>query len=174
MIFAGLGLLAVGLSLIAFTPQQPPPWYSRADLEAELNASATAHDAAAPVSTDTAVALPDDTNTGWLGLLWILGAMIPVGIGGGVLQPTINSLITKRVAAVEIGGMLGMSAAFLSAANALAPALGGAIFQAAGPTALFLLWGGLMAVLLFVAVRRLTPGREESADPGLARGGSGH
>ncbi|MBP6017147.1 MAG: MFS transporter [Candidatus Promineofilum sp.] len=169
LIFAGLGLLAVGLALIAFTPQQPPPWYSRAALEAELNASATAQDAT-PTSPETAVALPDDANTGWLGLLWILAAMIPVGIGGGVLQPTINSLITKRVAAAEIGGMLGMSAAFLSAANALAPALGGAVFQAAGPTVLFLIWGGLMAVLLLVAVRRLTPGREESADPGLVRG----
>lgn len=174
LIFAGLGLLAAGLSLIAFTPRQPPPWYSQAGLEAELNSSATGGEATAPASTSTAVPLPDDTNTGWFGLLWILGALIPVAIGGGVLQPTINSLITKRVAPVEIGGMLGISAAFLSAANALAPVLGGAVFQAAGPTVLFLLWGALMAALLFAAVRRLTPGREESAEPGLARGGGAH
>lgn len=171
LIFAGLALLAVGLALIAFTPRQPPPWYSRAELEAELNSPQTGPNAEAPAATDTAVELPDDTNNGWLGLLWILVAMAPVGIGGGMLQPTINSLITKRVEPLEIGGMLGISAAFLSAANALAPVMGGAIFEAVGPTALFLIWGGLMGVLLLVATRRLTPGREESSAPGLARGG---
>lgn len=171
LIFAGLGLLAVGLSLIAFTPRQPPPWYSQAELQAELSSPSTDLNAEAPTTTDTAVELPDDTDNGWLGLLWILMAMIPVGIGGGVLQPTINSLITKRVTPLEIGGMLGISAAFLSAANALAPVLGGAIFQTIGPTALFLIWGGLMGLLLLIAMRRLTPGQEEAAAPGLARGG---
>ena len=170
LIFAGLALLAVGLTLLAFTPRQPPPWYSQAELEAELSSPTTGLDGEEP-TTDTAVELPDDTDNGWLGLLWILAAMIPVGIGGGVLQPTINSLITKRVTPLEIGGMLGISAAFLSAANALAPVLGGAIFEAIGPTALFLTWGGLMGVLLLIATRRLTPGQEETAAPGLARGG---
>ena len=170
LIFAGLALLAVGLTLLAFTPRQPPPWYSQAELEAELSSPTTGLDGEEP-TTDTAVELPDDTDNGWLGLLWILAAMIPVGIGGGVLQPTINSLITKRVTPLEIGGMLGISAAFLSAANALAPVLGGAIFEAIGPTALFLIWGGLMALLLLIATRRLTPGQEETVAPGLARGG---
>lgn len=170
LIYAGLGGLAVGFTLIAFTPEQPPPWYSRAALEAELNSTTTETDAQT-TSSESAVNLPDDANTGWFGLLWLLAAMVPVAVGGGMLQPTINSLITKRVTPMEIGGMLGISAAFLSAANAAAPVVGGAVFEAAGPTTLFLLWGGLMAVLLFVAMRRLTPGREESADPGLARGG---
>ena len=170
LIFAGLALLAVGRTLLAFTPRQPPPWYSQAELEAELSSPTTGLDGEEP-TTDTAVELPDDTDNGWLGLLWILAAMITVGIGGGVLQPTINSLITKRVTPLEIGGMLGISAAFLSAANALAPVLGGAIFEAIGPTALFLIWGGLMALLLLIATRRLTPGQEETVAPGLARGG---
>lgn len=170
LVYAGLGGLAVGFTLIAFTPEQPPPWYSRAALEAELNSTTTETDAQT-TSSESAVNLPDDANTGWFGLLWLLAAMVPVAVGGGMLQPTINSLITKRVTPMEIGGMLGISAAFLSAANAAAPVVGGAVFEAAGPTTLFLLWGGLMAVLLFVALRRLTPGREESADPGLARGG---
>ena len=76
--------------------------------------------------------LPDDGNNGWLGLAWILVAMMPASIGGGVLQPSINSLITKRIEPDEIGGMLGISAALLSAANAIAPLIGGAIFQALG------------------------------------------
>ena len=174
MIFAGLGLLAIGLTLIAFTPNQPPPWYSKAALNSELSSPQGGFEGEAPSAVETAVELPDDTNTGWFGLLWILVAMVPVAIGGGVLQPTINSLITKRVESVDIGGMLGISAAFLSAANALAPVMGGAIFEAIGPTALFLIWGGLMGILLLVALRRLTPGLEETATPGLARGGGGH
>lgn len=174
LIFAGLGLLAIGLGLIAFTPNQPPPWYSRDALTAELSTPASGMEGEAPSAVDTAVELPDDASRGWFGLLWILVAMVPVSIGGGVLQPTINSLITKRVESVDIGGMLGISAAFLSAANALAPIMGGAIFQAIGPTALFLIWGGLMGILLLVAMRYLTPGREETVAPGLARGGAGH
>ena len=173
LIFAGLGLLSIGLTLLAFTPRQPPPWYSRDALAAELSAPETTPQGEAPSTVDTAVELPADDSRGWFGLLWILVAMVPVAIGGGVLQPTLNSLITKRVEPVDIGGMLGISAAFLSAANALAPVMGGAIFEAIGPTALFLMWGGLMGILLLVALRRLTPGREETAAPGLARRG-GH
>jgi len=174
MIFAGLGLLAIGLTLIAFTPHQPPPWYSEAALNAELSSPQDGLEGEAPSAVETAVELPSDSNNGWFGLLWILVAMVPVAVGGGVLQPTLNSLITKRVESVDIGGMLGISAAFLSAANALAPVMGGAIFQAIGATALFLIWGGLMGVLLIVALRRLTPGREEAVAPGLARSGGGH
>lgn len=174
LIFAGLGLLSIGLTLLAFTPTQPPPWYSKAALNAELSSPQSGLEGEAPSAVETAVELPDDTNTGWFGLLWILVAMVPVAIGGGVLQPTINSLITKRVEPVDIGGMLGISAAFLSAANAMAPIMGGAIFEAIGPTALFLIWGGLMGFLLLIAIRYLTPGREESAAPGLARGGGAH
>lgn len=174
LIFAGLGLLSIGLTSLAFTPEQPPPWYSRDALAAELSAPEVTTQGEAPSTVDTAVELPSDENTGWLGLLWILAAMVPVAVGGGVLQPTINSLITKRVEPVDIGGMLGISAAFLSAANALAPVMGGAIFEAIGPTALFLIWGGLMGLLLLIALRRLTPGREESVAPGLARGSRGH
>ena len=32
LVYAGLGLLAVGLILLGFTVRQPPPWYSRAEL----------------------------------------------------------------------------------------------------------------------------------------------
>ncbi|MCA9961326.1 MAG: MFS transporter, partial [Anaerolineales bacterium] len=113
-------------------------------------------------------------DNGWLGLVWILIAMIPTGIGGGILQPSINSLITKRVATHEVGGMLGISSAFLSGANALAPLLGGVIFQALGPGMPFLGGGLLMGVLLLLAVQRIQPGKEETAVPGLARGGSAH
>jgi len=88
-----------------------------------------------------------------------------------VLQPSINSLITKRVNPDEIGGMLGLSAAFLSGANAFAPVLGGAAFQRLGASSPFWLGALLLAVLLILAWRFIRPGREEQAPAGLARGG---
>jgi MFS family permease len=98
--------------------------------------------------------------------------MVPVAIGGGVLQPTINSLITKRIEPGEIGGTLGISAAMLSGANALAPLIGGLLFQFGGPTLMFVVWGLMMGVLWLIARARITPGREERAPAGLARGGA--
>ena len=118
-------------------------------------------------------AIPNDNHNGWLGLAWILLAMVPASIGGGVLQPSINSLITKRVNKDEVGGILGVSASFLSAANALAPLLGGAIFQALGATWPFLFGSLLMGALCVGALLMIKPGREEAAAPGLARTAEG-
>jgi len=88
---------------------------------------------------------------------------VPAAIGGGVLQPGLNSLITKRVEPHEIGGTLGISAAFLSGANALAPLIGGALFQALGSTAPFLTGGLILAALWLLAWQLIRPGREELA-----------
>ncbi len=172
LIYGGLALLAIGLTAIAFTPRQPIPGYSKAALEAELSGGRQGV-AETPPTQDVAVSLPDESNTGWLGLGWILVAMVPIAIGGGILQPTINSLITKRVEPQEIGGILGISSSFLSAANALAPVIGGILFQTLGPRSPFWSGGLLMALLLILALRLVTPGREENMAAGLARGG-GH
>lgn len=173
LVYGGLALLAVGLTMVGLTPRQPVPWYDRDALTAELTVAPSLPAETPPVE-DVAITLPDDSNNGWLGLVWILVAMVPAGIGGGILQPAINSLITKRVAAEEVGGMLGISAAFLSSANALAPLIGGAVFQTFGSTAPFVGWGALMALLCFVAARYIRPGAEESTPAGLARGSSAH
>ena len=176
VIFAGLALLAIGLLLIAFTPTQPAPWYSKAEMTSELTQHGSASGAAGhsnpSAAGDVAVPLPDDANKSWLGLIWILVAMVPTAIGGGVLQPTINSLITKRIEPNEIGGTLGISAALLSGANALAPLIGGLLFQFGGPTLTFVVWGLTMGVLWLIARAKITPGREERAPAGLARGGA--
>jgi MFS transporter, DHA1 family, tetracycline resistance protein len=172
LVYTGLALLAVGLTLIGLTPHQPVPWYSQAAVAAELAVQVEPLPGETPPLENTAVELPDDRNNGWSGLIWILVAMVPTGIGGGILQPAINSLITKRVSVWEIGGMLGISAAFLSGANALAPVIGGAIFQVVGSTAPFILWGALMAVLLVLSLWRLRPGQEEEMATGLVRRGS--
>jgi DHA1 family tetracycline resistance protein-like MFS transporter len=169
LIYAGLGLLAVGLVLLGITPHRPVPWYSESALQTELT-SDQALPNEAPTTQGIAIDLPNQDNNGWSGLIWILAAMVPIAIGGGMLQPAINSLITKRINVAEVGGMLGISAAFLSGANALAPIIGGAIFQAIGPTAPFVAWGILMAILLFLSMRLIKPGREEQVPAGLARG----
>jgi DHA1 family tetracycline resistance protein-like MFS transporter len=173
LVFAGLALLALGLALTALTPRQPLPGYSKAELQAQLTASGDFRTHETSATRDLAIELPDDNYTGWLGLAVILLAMVPASIGGGILQPAINSLITKRIEPNEVGGMLGISAALLSGANAVAPVLGGLIFQALGPAAPFWLGGLLLAALLFFALTSLKPGREEAVDGGLASAG-GH
>ncbi|GJM40906.1 MAG: tetracycline resistance MFS efflux pump [Ardenticatenaceae bacterium] len=168
LVYAGLGLLAIGLTLMGFTPHQPVPWYSEAELVEEL--TSTADGSGQSSSSDIPVELPNEADSSYWGLAWLLVMLIPTGIGGGILQPAINSLITKRVAANEVGGMLGISASFFSGANALAPIIGGGLFEALGSTAPFIFWGSIMAILLYVTLRYLKPGREETAVPGLSRG----
>jgi DHA1 family tetracycline resistance protein-like MFS transporter len=145
LIFAGLILLSVGLVLTAFTPSQTLPGYSKEAVIKELSQNNT--------STSTAelsVPLPENGNSGWLGIVWIMVAMIPTSIGGGLLSPSINSLLTKN-AAGEIGSTLGLSAALVSAANAINPLVGGGVFKLLGSTAPFLIGGVLMGVLFLVA-----------------------
>jgi len=144
LIFAGLLLLCVGLTLTAITPAQTLPGYSKAAVIKELSQNTNAS------STEVSVPIPEDGNSGWLGIAWILVAMIPTSIGGGLLSPSINSLLTKN-AAGDVGGTLGLSAALVSAANAINPLIGGGLFKLLGSTAPFLIGGILIGILYFVA-----------------------
>jgi DHA1 family tetracycline resistance protein-like MFS transporter len=152
LILAGLATLAIGLTLTAFTPHQPMPFYSKAALQAELQGSGTFRTHENPTTQNLTIAIPDDNQKGWFGLGWLLVAMIPAAVGGGILQPSINSLISQKTRKDEVGGLLGISAAFLSGANAIAPLVGGLIFQAWGSTAPFLIFGLVMAILLSLAL----------------------
>ena len=162
LIYLGLGALALGLALTALTPHDPVPWYSQARVQTELHSQQTQPGSA---TEQLPVALPADSDRGWGGLAWLLVAMIPASIGGAVLQPSINSLLTKQIRADERGGILGVSTAFLSGANALAPLIGGAIFQIIGPSAPFWAWAGIMAVLLLVTLWAIKPGGESAPVP---------
>lgn len=152
LIFAGLLFLALGLILTSVTPAQPVPWYSRVELVKELTQNESSSESAAePLS----ISIPQDGNNGWVGLIWIMVAMIPASIGGGILSPSINSLITKRVGGKDVGSTLGVSAALVSAANAVTPILGGSIFNFLGSTAPFMIGGVLLGVLFFVARQKI-------------------
>lgn len=148
LISAGMALLALGLILAALTPEVPVPWYNRADLTVELEADQT---------QAISVPLPQSDNTGWLGLAWLLGAMLPAAVGGSVISPSINSLITRRTPPTDVGGMLGASASLVSLANAITPLAGGALFQLFGTSAPFLVGGLMMAALVVVALRTVRP-----------------
>jgi DHA1 family tetracycline resistance protein-like MFS transporter len=147
LILVGLATLAIGLTLTALTPPQPLPFYSKAALQTELQGSGTFRTHENPVTQNLAIEIPNDDHKGWFGLVWLLVAMIPVAVGGGILQPSINSLITQKARKDEVGGLLGISAAFLSGANAIAPLIGGLIFQVWGSSGPFLAGGLLMAIL---------------------------
>lgn len=173
LMYGGLALLTVGLLFMAFTPRQPTPNYSRASLQEELLTSTGDSPGEVPATKDISVDLPPDDNNGWFGLIWMLVAMVPLSIGGGILRPSINSLITKRVERKEVGGMLGISTSFSSAANAIAPLVGGVMFQAFGSRSPFIAGGVLMGILLLIAARAISPGREDRMEKGMAQGG-GH
>ena len=118
LMYGGLALLAVGLTLMAFTPRQPTPGYSQTALEEELsNGRETVGE-----TENIAIDLPPDSNNGWLGL---------------------------------------------------APLIGGIMFQTLGPRSPFLAGGILMGILLLIAVRVITPGREDMVVAEMARSG-GH
>ena len=156
LIVTGLVVLGIGLLLTAVTPQIPVPWYSEEAITEELSGGVIQPGETPPVE-NIQIDLPDDSNTGWLGLAWILVAMIPASIGGGVLQPTINSRLTKQVSRAEIGGILGISASFFSAANAITPLVMGAMFQWVGATAPFMIGGMILLILWWFARRSLAP-----------------
>jgi DHA1 family tetracycline resistance protein-like MFS transporter len=166
LIFAGLALLALGMLLTGLTPRVPLPNYSQQQLQAEITTGGSMRAHENPTTQNVPVELPSDENTGWIGLIWILIAVIPASIGGGLLQPTINSLITKRISISEIGGMLGISAALLSGANAIAPLLWGAIFQTLGPSWPFLIGAILLLALLVFAMRSIQPTSAQNMQTG--------
>ncbi len=148
LVLFGLIVLGAGLILTAVTPHQPVPWYSQSEVKQEMSTEAS-------TGATIQVGLPSDSNKSWLGFAWLLVATIPASIGGGIMQPTINSMLSKQVSAQEVGGTLGMSSAFFSAANAITPVLLGAVFKWLGSTWPFLIAGGILLLLYPISQPRL-------------------
>ncbi|HVN15811.1 MAG TPA: MFS transporter [Anaerolineales bacterium] len=150
LVMLGLSTLALGLVLTSFTPQIPVPWYDQAKVQAGLRG-----DALSQAAQTIQVQLPDQSKKGWFGIVWILIASFPAALGGGVLHPAINSLITQSADRKETGSILGISAAFYSAANAAAPLFYGSLFQWFGPPVPFLLGGILLGGLWWTATHKI-------------------
>lgn len=157
VVHLALACLTAGLLMTSATPQQPQPFYVRAIVERDIREQAPS--AGEAILGDLGVQLPPEGNNGLGGMAWMLLAILPLSVGAGLIRPAINTLLTKAVSESEYGAILGVSAAFVSAANAIAPLLGAWVFQHYGPSAPFL-WGGvMMGGLLIASLIALRPAR---------------
>ncbi|MCU0474692.1 MAG: MFS transporter [Anaerolineae bacterium] len=155
MALFALGMFALGFVMLALTPQQAQPFYIKSAVEREI--SALAPSGTELLIGDIGVPLPPERGRGLGGVLWLFLAVVPVSVGAGLIRPALNSLLTKRAGAGRFGATLGASAALVSAANAVAPLLMGALFQSYGPTAPFAVGAVGLAVLWVVAWRFVRP-----------------
>lgn len=151
VVLMALALLSVSLILFAFTPEQPHPFYVRRIVERALTTGGDVSSTEAIIG-DIAIDLPADGSNGLGGVLWVFVVIIPLAIGAGMIRPSLNSLMTKQVGRDSYGGVLGLSAAAVSAANASAPLLGGLIFQQYGSSAPFLIGGVVMGALCLISM----------------------
>ena len=151
LVILGVSTLAIGLIGTAATPRIPVPWYDQAKVLRSL-----AGQSDLSLSTQSIkVTLPDETNKGWFGIIWLVVASFPAALGGGVLHPAVNSLITKSSNKNEVGSMLGISAGFYSAANAIAPLFYGALFQWLGAPVPFFAGGAILLILWMYAPKAI-------------------
>jgi MFS transporter, DHA1 family, tetracycline resistance protein len=152
LVILGVSALAIGLIGTALTPRVPVPWYSKVKVLESLAGQTNLQ-----LSADTIkIGLPEEAARGWLGIAWLLVASIPAALGGGVLHPAVNSLITKAADKSEVGSMLGISAGFYSAANAIAPLFYGSLFQWLGAPVPFFA-GGVILLILWIRAPRSIP-----------------
>ncbi len=151
LVILGVSTLAIGLIGTALTPRVPVPWYS----ESRVIQSLAGQGEMRGSTQNIKVTLPDELSRGWFGIVWLLVASFPAALGGGVLHPAINSLITKSADKRDVGGMLGISAGFYSAANAVAPLFYGSLFQWLGAPVPFFAGGLILLILWFLAPRAI-------------------
>lgn len=149
LVIMGLGALAIGLIGTALTPASPVPWYEKNNVLESMAGKGEQRVSIQSINIE----LPEEAEKGWSGIIWLLVASLPAAVGGAVLHPAINSLISKSANPAEVGGTLGVSAAAYSAANAIAPLFYGTLFQAFGGPVPFFVGGLILAGLWFFAPR---------------------
>jgi len=77
----------------------------------------------------------------------LLVVLAPLALAGGTLNTVLNSLLTKSVAADEVGGTLGLAASLQSLSGVVAPVAGGLLIQEIGPWSLGVVGALIMAWL---------------------------
>lgn len=88
-------------------------------------------------------------------VFWLLVALTPTAISGGVLNTILSSTLTKAVLPQEIGGILGLSASIESSTRIIAPILGGYLLGSLGAWAPGVFGALLLAVLSFYVWRTI-------------------
>jgi MFS family permease len=84
-------------------------------------------------------------------------AVAALALGMGAMQPSLNSLISRRAGADEQGSILGVAQSIGSLSRVLGPLIAGSLFSALGRNSPFF-WGALVVgVSLLVAVRLPRP-----------------
>jgi len=77
----------------------------------------------------------------------LFGTLMLTAFGGGVVNPSLQSLYTRTVSAEERGGVLGLSASVDAFSRIVAPVWGGWVLGAAGAA-----WPALSGSLLMLGV----------------------
>ena len=92
----------------------------------------------------------------------VLVAMAFLAIGMGLLNPSINGLLSLHAAADEQGGILGVGQSASSLARIVGPAVAGQFFDMLGRNAPYYLSAALMACVVLLALRspRARPARQ--------------
>lgn len=85
--------------------------------------------------------------------LWAFIAFLVVfAFGMGIVSPTLQSLLTRSGPPQMAGQLLGLNQAMLSLSLILGPVLGGWLFEAVAPQAVFAVGAGLMVLTLFLSI----------------------
>jgi DHA1 family tetracycline resistance protein-like MFS transporter len=89
----------------------------------------------------------------------LLIVMLPLAMGGGMLNTVINSAISKAVSRQEIGGTLGISTSLESVSRVIAPSAGGFLLQNLGAWAPGVISALLMVWAILFTYRRIILGK---------------
>ena len=83
----------------------------------------------------------------------LVGAVTVLALGMGLMQPAINSLISRRAGPEEQGEVMGISQSAASLSRVLGPLAAGYSFAAFGRNSPYFLAGALVAVTLLLALK---------------------
>ena len=95
-------------------------------------------------------------------------ALTLLSLGMGAMQPTLNSLISRRAPPERQGEVMGVAQSVGALSRVLGPIIAGALFSGLGPSSPFL-WGAVLVALAVLVGWPLLRGSEPSAATVAAR-----